>query len=66
MGLGTALHEATKAGKPGVVQMLIQKGSDVVIRDSRGNTALEVAEMHENSGIAQLLRNAEKASLAKI
>lgn len=66
VGLGTALHEAARTGRPSVVQMLIQKGTDVSIRDSRGNTALEVAELHENLDATALLRNAEKDSLAKI
>lgn len=60
VGLGTALHEAAKMGLPGIVQTLIQNGTAVSIRDSRGNTALEVAEVHENLAAAALLGNAEK------
>ncbi|KAF2209962.1 hypothetical protein CERZMDRAFT_10564, partial [Cercospora zeae-maydis SCOH1-5] len=44
VGLGTALHEAARSGHPSVVRLLIQRGTDVTIRDSRGKTALEVAE----------------------
>ncbi|KAK3703395.1 hypothetical protein LTR37_014501 [Vermiconidia calcicola] len=66
VGLGTALHEATRRGHPGIVHMLIRKGTDVSIRDSRGNTALEVAVLYENHAAVALLQNAEKVSLAKI
>ncbi|KAF2773795.1 ankyrin [Teratosphaeria nubilosa] len=66
VGLGTALHEAARTGRPSVVQMLIQKGTDVSIRDSCGNTALEVAEIHGNLAATALLRNAEKELSAKM
>ncbi|KAK3720450.1 hypothetical protein LTR37_003863 [Vermiconidia calcicola] len=66
VGLGTALHEAARRGHPGIVHMLICKGTDVSIRDSSGNTALEVAELYENHAAVALLQNAEKVSLAKI
>lgn len=66
VGLGTALHEAARSGRPSVVQMLIERGTDVTIRDSRGNTALEVAEIHENHAAVALLRCAEKSTSAKM
>ena len=66
VGLGTALHEAARTGRPSVVQTLIQKGTDVSIRDSRENTTLEVAEIHENFAAAALLRNAESELSAKM
>lgn len=66
VGLGTALHEAATIGRPGTVQMLLRNGADASILDSRGNTALEVAELHEQRAAVALLRNAEKGSSAKI
>ncbi|KAK3616232.1 hypothetical protein LTR56_026093 [Elasticomyces elasticus] len=66
VGLGTALHEAARMGRPSVVQMLLRKGTDISIRDSRGNTALEVAELYENHAAVSLLRFAEKSASAKM
>lgn len=66
VGLGTALHEAARYGRPSVVQMLLQKGIDVSIRDSCGNTALEVAERCENDAAVAMLRLADKGMLAKM
>lgn len=66
VGLGTALHEAARAGHLSVVQMLIARGTDVTIRDSCGNTALEVAEICENHAAVALLRCAEKSPSPKI
>lgn len=66
VGLGTALHEAARAGRPSVVQILTQRGTDVTIRNSCGNTALEVAEIHENHAAVALLRCAEKSKSANM
>ncbi|KAM3414640.1 Caskin-2 [Cercospora zeina] len=66
VGLGTALHEAARSGHPSVVRLLIQRGTDVTIRDCRGNTALEVAELHENHAAVALLRCAENSTSSKM
>lgn len=66
VGLGIALHEAARTGHPSVVQMLVQRGADFTIRDSRGDTALEVAEIHENHAAVAILRCTEKSASAKM
>lgn len=58
-GLGTALHEVAKMGQRDVAELLLQIGTDISIRDSRGNTALETAEQYGNHPVADLLRRAE-------
>ncbi|CZT15072.1 uncharacterized protein RCC_00976 [Ramularia collo-cygni] len=65
-GLGTALHDAATSGHPSVVQMLLQMGADVSIRDSCGKTALEVAKAHGHHAAAELLQCAEKSPAAKM
>ncbi|CZT19206.1 uncharacterized protein RCC_05052 [Ramularia collo-cygni] len=57
VGLGTALHEAAKVGQLSAVRTLIASGADPSIRDSRGNTALEVAEREHNLNVADELRS---------
>nr|POF13268.1 ankyrin repeat and sam domain-containing protein 1a [Quercus suber] len=66
VGIGTALHEAARVGQASVVRTLLQEGTDVSIRNSRGNTALEVAELYENHAAAALIRYAEKSTSAKM
>lgn len=43
-GLGTALHEAAKSGQASAVSLLLDRGADPGIKDSRGKTALECAK----------------------
>jgi ankyrin repeat protein len=64
--LGTALHEAAKIGSPRVVEFLIQKGTDITIRDSCGQTALEAAEAWESQAAVEILRRAERRLAARI
>ncbi|KAJ5577909.1 ankyrin repeat protein [Penicillium hispanicum] len=45
MGLGTALHKASALGKADVVHFLISKGADQSIKDTKGRTAIECAQM---------------------
>jgi ankyrin repeat protein len=66
VGLGTALHSAARIGSPLVVDFLIQKGTDITIRDSCGKTALEVAQAHENHPAIELLQRAERRLAARI
>lgn len=65
-GLGTALHEVAKMGQPRVADLLLQTGTDISIRDSCGNTALETAKQYENHAITELLRRAEKKLAANM
>lgn len=66
LGLGTALHDAARSGQTGIVRMLLQKGTDASIRDSMGQTALDVAESNGNEAAAALLRAPEKLTGAKM
>ncbi|KAM3417822.1 hypothetical protein BST61_g6047 [Cercospora zeina] len=56
VGLGTALHEAARTGRLSTVHTLIAHGADISVRDSLGNTALEVAEREHNLTVAEELR----------
>lgn len=42
--LGTPLHEAAKGGRLDIVKVLIAKGANLLIRDSRGKIPLQCAE----------------------
>lgn len=56
VGLGTALHEAAITGTSDRVRVLISRGADITIRDTRGQTALEAAEASGNYEVLNLLR----------
>ncbi|KAL9098641.1 MAG: hypothetical protein Q9163_005740 [Psora crenata] len=45
-GLGTPLHSAASAGCLEVVDMLLSKGADPLIKNSRGKLAVDEAEYH--------------------
>jgi ankyrin repeat protein len=45
MDLGTALHKAAELGKVDVVRYLISEGANLSIKDAKGRTALEYAQM---------------------
>ncbi|KAF2770791.1 ankyrin [Teratosphaeria nubilosa] len=55
-GLGTPLHCAARTGIPRVAQTLLEHGADVKICDTRGQTALQVAEAYGNTAVAEVLR----------
>lgn len=65
-GLGTALHDVAKMGRQSVAELLVQAGTDISIRDSRGNTALETARQYQNDAVAEFLRRAEKKLAANM
>lgn len=56
VGLGTALHEAAITGTPDTVRLLISRGTDTKIPNTRGQTALKAAEELGNREVAELLR----------
>lgn len=56
-GLGTPLHQAAADGRIGVVSLLLRQGADRTIRDTRGKTALELAEENGHETVVKILRN---------
>lgn len=57
-GLGTPLHSAAKTGRLDMVELLLLKGADPLIKDSTGRLAIEGAEYHSLSEVAARLRSA--------
>lgn len=57
-GLGTPLHAAAKDGDLDMVEMMLLKGADPFIKDSRGRLAVEAAEFHGMGAVATCLRSA--------
>lgn len=57
VGLGTPLHGAARVGRLSTIRILIAHGADIDIRDSCGNTALEVAEREGHLAVADELRS---------
>lgn len=55
-GLGTPLHSAAEKGNLDMVKMLSAKGADPLIKDSRGQLAIELAEYHGFSVVVARLR----------
>ena len=56
-GLGTPLHSAAAAGYLDMVDMLLLRGADPSIKNSRGKLAVEVAEYHGFSEVSDRLRS---------
>lgn len=54
-GLGTALHEVARTGRPNLAMILIAHGADACIQDSCGRTALEVAQIAGNEPVRAFL-----------
>jgi ankyrin repeat protein len=54
-GLGSALHAAASEGHTMVVSLLLEKGADVQLKDSKGRTALERARIANHAGVVALL-----------
>ncbi len=54
-GVGTALHDAAKAGQIKAVKLLRSRGADPSIKDSLGRTAREVAAEKGHDECARLL-----------
>lgn len=56
-GLGTPLHSAAAAGCLDIVDMLLSRGADPSIKNSRGKLAVEEAEYHGWSEVTDRLRS---------
>lgn len=55
-GLGTPLHSAAETESLDMVEMLLLKGTDPLIKDSMGYLAFELAEYHGHEAVAARLR----------
>lgn len=55
-GPGTPLHEAAQEGRPEVARMLLDRGADMNLLNSLGQTALAVAESSGNHAVLEVLR----------
>jgi ankyrin repeat protein len=55
-GRGTPLHEAARSGALEVVRILLKAGAVPTVRDSNGQTPLDLALAHEHDELAQALR----------
>lgn len=64
IGLGTPLHEVARCGRSETVRVLLECGVDVKALDSRGNTAMWVAELAGNRAVVdELLRGQAREKL---
>jgi len=54
-GLGTPLHKAAELGRADIVSFPLKRGADRTIKDTKGETALEIAERHGNTEVIELL-----------
>lgn len=55
-GLGTPLHSAATTGHLDMVELLLRKGADPLIKNSMGRLAVELAECYGRSEVAARLR----------
>jgi len=55
----TPLHFAAAAGRPAIIQALLDKGADPALRDSLGRTPVEVAELLNHAPAATQLRQTQ-------
>ncbi len=55
-GTETPLHEAAGLGKLDMVESLLARGADPLIKDARGKLAIEQAESHGHTAVIKILR----------
>jgi Ankyrin repeats (3 copies) len=55
-GLDTPLHSTANEGRLDVVKHLLEKGADPLVKDARGEPAMEWAEFEGHSAVVELLR----------
>jgi ankyrin repeat protein len=56
----SALFFAVRAGKPGIVELLLEKGAHAPLRNQSGLTALDLAERQGRSDLVRIFRGFEK------
>jgi len=61
----TALHLAAEYGREEVMQLLLDKGSDVAAKDTSGRTALDLAAEYGHRGVVLLLLHKGSDVVAK-
>ena len=54
-GTGTPLHEPAEEGKQGIVELLLAEGADPLIKDARGELAIEWAQRAGRSVVVKQL-----------
>ncbi len=54
-GIGTPLHEAAEQGKQDVVELLLAEGADPLIKDAKGELAIERAQRAGHSAVVKQL-----------
>lgn len=54
-GIGTPLHEAAEQGKQDVVELLLAEGADPLIKDAKGELAIERAQRAGRSAVVKQL-----------
>lgn len=54
-GLGNELCEAARAGKTGVVKLLLKRGANRNIRDTWGRSALDLAKLNHHADCENVL-----------
>jgi ankyrin repeat protein len=55
-GLGSALHSAAVRGQKEAVHLLLERGADSALQDTKGKTAMQKASENGHSEIVELLR----------
>jgi ankyrin repeat protein len=61
-GLKNALGVAALEGSLEVVKLLLERGADVKVKDSKGRSALQLAEAEKHEAVAEILRRHAEAS----
>lgn len=60
----SALHEACIKGFRGIAELLLQKGADPALRDSSGQSPLDLALAYKNASVVSLLLSLGKSSIS--
>jgi ankyrin repeat protein len=55
-GLGTPLHYAAQEGKVELVKLLLSRGADPTVKNTKGRTVLQSAEFYRQAQVVELLQ----------